>query len=78
VAACLVVEGEGGPSDSSLASRLRSMGDRVAERLKGALRLSVQKALGVVLTHYIINLEQLATGYIIPDGDDDAKVDTIE
>jgi len=54
------------------------MGDRVAERLKGALRLSVQKALGVVLTHYIINLEQLATGYIIPDGDDDAKVDTIE
>jgi len=52
VAACLVVEGEGGPSDSSLASRLRSMGDRVAERLKGALRLSVQKALGVVSTHY--------------------------
>jgi len=78
VAACLVVEGEGGPSDSSLASRLRSMGDRVAERLKGALRLSVQKALGVVSTHYIVNLEQLATGYIIPDGDDDAKVDTIE
>lgn len=78
MAACLVVEGEGGPSDSSLASRLRSMGDRVAERLKGALRLSVQKALGVVSTHYIVNLEQLATGYIIPDGDDDAKVDTIE
>jgi len=33
------------------------LGDRVAERLKGALRLGVQKALGVVSMHYIINLE---------------------
>jgi len=49
----------------------------VAEQLKGALRLSVQKALGVISMHYIINLEQLATGYIIPDGDDDVKVNVI-
>jgi len=54
------------------------LGDRVAERLKGALRLGVQKALGVVLMHYIINFEQLATGCIIPDSDDDAKVDAME
>jgi len=47
------------------------LGDRLAERLKGALRLGVQKALGVFSTHYIINFEQLARGYIIPDGDDD-------
>jgi len=78
MAACQAVEGEGGSSGSLLASRLRSLGDRVAERLKGELRLGVQKALGVVSTHYIDNLEQLATGYIIPDGDDDAKVDAIE
>ena len=65
-------------SGSSLASRLRSLGDRVAERLKGALCLGVQKALGVVSTHYVINLDQLATGYIVPDGDDDAKVDAME
>ena len=41
VAACQEVEGEGGSSGSSLLSRLRSLGDRVAERLKGALRLDV-------------------------------------
>ena len=54
------------------------MGDRVAEQLRGAPRLGVQKALGVVSTHYIIDFEHLATGYIVPDGDDDAKVDAME
>ena len=72
MAACREVEGEGGPSGSSVTSRLRSLGSRVAERLKGALRLGVQKALGVVSMHYIVDLEQLATGYVVPDGDDDA------
>ena len=78
VVACRGAEGEGGPSGSSLTSRLRSLGDRVAERLKGALCLGVQKTLGVVSMHYIIDFNQLATGYIVPDGDDDAKVDAIE
>ena len=78
VAACREVEGEGGPSGSSVTSRLRSLGSRVAERLKGALRLGVQKALGVVSMHYIVDLEQLATGYVIPDGDDDAKIDAMD
>ena len=32
----------------------------------------------MVSTHYIVNFEQLATGYIILDGDDDAKVDAME
>ena len=41
MAAYQVVEGEGGSSGSLLASRLRSLGDRVAERLKGTLRLGV-------------------------------------
>ena len=50
----------------------------MTEQLKGALRLGIQKALGVVSTHYIIDLEQLATGYVIPDGDDDAKIDPMD
>ena len=32
----------------------------------------------MVSTHYIVNFEQLATGYIVPDGDNDAKVDAME
>ena len=78
VAACREVEGEGGPSGSSVTSGLRSLGGRVAERLKGALCLGVQKTLSVVSTHYIIDLEQLATGYVVPDGDDDAKIDAMD
>ena len=54
------------------------MGDRVSERLKGALRHGVQKALGVVSMHYVVDFEHLATGYIVPDGDDDAKVEAME
>ena len=50
----------------------------MAERLRGALRLGVQKALGVVSMHYVVDFEQLATGYIVPDGDDDAKVNAME
>ena len=26
----------------------------------------------MVSTHYLVDLEQLATGYVVPDGDDDA------
>ena len=78
VAACREVEGDGGPSGSSVTSRLRSLGGRVAERLKGALCLGVQKTLGVVSTHYIIDLEQLATGYVVPDCDDDAEIDAMD
>ena len=37
VAACQGLEGEGGSLGSSLASRLRSLGDRMAEQLKGAI-----------------------------------------
>ena len=78
VAACQGAKGEGGQSGSSLVSRLRSLGDRVTERLKGAVRLGVQKALGVVSTHYVVDFEHLAMGYIVPDGDDDAKVEAME
>ena len=50
----------------------------MTEWLKGALRLGVQKALGVISTHYVVDFEHLATGYIIPDDDDDAKIEAME
>ena len=76
-AACQGLEGEGS-SGSSLAGRQRSLGGRLTERLKGALRLGVQKALVVVSTHYIVNFEQLAIGYIVLDGDEDTVVSAME
>ena len=50
----------------------------MTERLKGALHLGVQKALGVVSTHYVVDFEHLAMGYIVPNGDDDAKIEAME
>ena len=78
IVACQGAEGEGGQSGSLLVSHLRSLGDRMTERLKGALRLGIQKALGVVSTHYVVDFEHLATGYIVPDSDDDAKIEAME
>ena len=68
MAVCQELEGEGGPSGSLVASRLRSLGGWVTERLKGALRLGVQKALGVVSTHYVLDLEQVSTFYVVAPG----------
>jgi hypothetical protein len=39
--------------------------------MRGALRLGIQKTLGLVQSHYRVNLTALATGYIIADGLDD-------
>jgi hypothetical protein len=36
--------------------------------MRRALRLGVQKALGVVRSHYEINFEAVAEGYIVPEG----------
>ena len=78
MATCHELEGEGGSSGSTVTSRLRALGGRVTERLKGALRLGVQKALGMVSMHYIVNLEQVATGYVVPDDDEDTAVAAME
>ena len=68
VAACQELEGEGGSSGSLVASRLRSLGSQVAERVKSALHLGVQRTLGVMSTHYIMDLERVATGYVVTPG----------
>ena len=51
-----------------MASRLRSLGSRVAERIKSAFRLGVQWTLTVASTHYDMNLEQVSSGYVVTSG----------
>jgi hypothetical protein len=46
--ACQVVEEGEAKARSSLASRLRALGGHVSRRMRRALRLGVQKALGEV------------------------------
>jgi hypothetical protein len=68
---CRVVEEGEAQAGSSLASRLRALGGHVTERMRRALHLGVQKALGVVRSHYEVNFEALAEGYIVPEGVED-------
>jgi hypothetical protein len=39
--------------------------------MRRALHLGVQKALGVVRSHYEVNFEALAEGYVVPKGVED-------
>jgi hypothetical protein len=39
--------------------------------MRRALHLGVQKALGIVASHYQVDLEAVSTGYVIPVGVDD-------
>jgi hypothetical protein len=66
-------EGEA-QAGSSQASRLRALGGHVSGCMRRALHLGVQKALGVVRSHYEINFESVAEGYIIPEGVEDEVV----
>jgi hypothetical protein len=56
---------------SSMASRLRALGRHVTQRMRHTLHLGVQKALGVVASHYRVNLGAISTGYVVPVGVDD-------
>jgi hypothetical protein len=67
----------GGQEASSVASRLRAPGGHVVERMRGALHLMIQKTLGVVQSHYLVNLVALATGYIIADDLDDDEAQAV-
>jgi hypothetical protein len=68
---CRVVEEGEAQAGSSLASRLRALSGHVTERMRRALRLGVQKALGVVRSHYEVDFEALAEGYVVPEGVED-------
>jgi hypothetical protein len=63
-------EGEA-QAGSSLVSLLRALGGHVSGRMRRALHLGVQKALGVVRSHYEINFKVVAEGYIVPEGVED-------
>jgi hypothetical protein len=71
VEACQEVEEGDVQAGSSMASRLRALGRHVTQRLRRTLHLGVQKALGVVVSHYQVDLEAVSMGYIIPVGIDD-------
>jgi hypothetical protein len=68
---CRVVEEGEAQIGSSLASRLRALGGHVTGRVRRALHLGVQKALRVVRSHYEVNFEALAEGYVVPEGVED-------
>jgi hypothetical protein len=68
---CQAVEEGEAQAGSSLASRLRALGGHVSGRMRRALHLGVQKALGVVRSHYEVNLEAVALGYVVPQGVED-------
>jgi hypothetical protein len=68
---CRAVEEGEAQAGSSLASRLRALSGHVTERMRQALHLGVQKALGVVRSHYEVNFEALAEGYVVPEGVED-------
>jgi hypothetical protein len=68
---CQAVEEGEAQAGSSLASRLRTLGGHVSGRMHRALHLGVQKALGVVRSHYEINFEAVVEGYIVPEGVED-------
>jgi hypothetical protein len=66
--ACQAIEEGEAQAASSLASRLRALGGHFSTRMCRALHLGVQKALGVVHSHYEVNLEAVASGYVVPEG----------
>jgi hypothetical protein len=68
---CRAVEEGEAQAGSSLASRLRALSGHVAGRMRRALHLGIQKALGVVRSHYEVNFEALAEGYVVPEGVED-------
>jgi hypothetical protein len=71
---CRAVEEGEAHAGSSLASRLRALGGHVSRRMHRALHLGTQKALGVVQSHYEVNFEAVALGYVIPEGVEDEVV----
>jgi hypothetical protein len=68
---CRAVEEGEAQAGSSLASLLRALSGHITRCMCRALHLGVQKALGVVRSHYEVNFEALAEGYIVPEGVED-------
>jgi hypothetical protein len=69
--ACQSVEDGDVQAGSSVVSRLRALHGHVAQHMQGVVLLGIQKTLGMVQSHYRVNLVALAMGYIFADGLDD-------
>jgi hypothetical protein len=69
--ACQSVNEGARQAGSSMATRLRALGGLVARRMRGALRLGIQKILGVVQSQYQIDVAALATSCLVADDLDD-------
>jgi hypothetical protein len=69
--ACQGIEEGETQARSFMASHLRALGGHVTQRTRRALHLGVQKALGVVASHYRVNLGAISMGYVVPTGVDD-------
>ena len=77
VSVCQEIEGEGAVSGSSVISRLRALGGRIAEHAKSTFRLGVLQALVVASTHYIMDLQRVSSGYVVPTDADADPASTI-
>jgi len=55
-------------------SRLRALGGRIAEDAKSTFRLGVLRALAMASTHYIMDLQRVSLGYVVPN---DANADAV-
>ena len=53
-----------------MVSLLRALGGRVAEHAKSTFRLGVLCALTVASTHYLMDLQRVSSGYVVPDDAD--------
>ena len=62
VSVCQELEGEGAVSSSSVISRMRALGGRIAEHAKSTFRLGVLRALTMASTHYIMDLQRVSSG----------------
>jgi hypothetical protein len=47
--------------------------------MRRALHMGVQKTLGVVRSHYKVNFEAVASGYVVPEGvEDDVAMEQVD
>ena len=73
VGVCQELKGDGAVSGSSVVNRLRALGGWIAEHGKSTFRLGILRALVVASTHYIMDLQRVSLGYVVPtDADADA------
>ena len=70
VSVCQELKGEGAVSGSSVISRLRALGGRIAEHAKSTFCLGVLRALAVASTYYLMDLQRVSSGYVVPDDAD--------